>query len=187
MNSLKLLLATLFLCTSFATANAQYLIEPAEGYSPNIGTLVDMMENLKERITMQVKDLDQEQTDFLFDEKANCISALIMHLVATEAYYQVETLESRSWTKKEEKQWGPASSLSPKVNQQLQGKPISYYLELWDEVRAKSLTGLKTKDDAWLASNPTGDMNNYFAWFHVIEHMANHMGQIALVKNRLPK
>ena len=39
----------------------------------------------------------------------------------------------------------------------------------------------KTKDDAWLASNPTGDMNNYFAWFHVMEHMANHMGQIALV------
>ena len=62
-----------------------------------------MMENLKERITMQVKNLDQEQTDFLFDEKANCISALVMHLVATEAYYQVETLEGRRWSKEEEK------------------------------------------------------------------------------------
>ena len=63
MNSLKLLFATLFLCFSLATANAQYLIEPVEGYSPNIGILVDMMENLKDRITMQVKDLDQKQTN----------------------------------------------------------------------------------------------------------------------------
>ena len=124
MHSLKLLFTALFLCASLATAQAQYLIEPAEGYSPNIGTLVDMMENLKDRITSQVKDLDQEQTDFLFDEKANCISTLVMHLVATEAYYQVETLEGRSWTKAEEKQWGPASSLNPQVNQQLQGKVL---------------------------------------------------------------
>ena len=47
---------------------------------------------------------------------------------------------------------------------------------------------LKTKDDKWFKSNVKGsNMNNHWAWYHVMEHQANHMGQIRLIINRLPK
>tara|TARA_Y100001972_G_scaffold128996_1_gene193300 strand:- start:1427 stop:1651 length:225 start_codon:yes stop_codon:yes gene_type:complete len=39
----------------------------------------------------------------------------------------------------------------------------------------------------WFAANIDEGVNNHWVWFHVLEHSANHMGQIALVKNRLPK
>ncbi|WP_350287337.1 DinB family protein [uncultured Croceitalea sp.] len=175
------------LCLSFLSLNAQYEMKPVAGYSPQIGLMVYMLENLKERITEQVKDLDQTQTDFMFDEEANSIGALIMHLVATEAYYQIESLEGRPWTEADEERMGLGGELNKASKQKLKGKPIQHYLKLWDEVRQKTLTGLQTKDDAWFASAIDDGFNHHWAWYHVMEHSANHMGQIALVKNRLPE
>lgn len=166
---------------------AQYEIKPQEGYSPQIGIMVAMLEDMKGRIAVQVKDLSLEETDFLFDDKANSIGALMMHLIATESYYQVESLEGRHWTEAEKELFDLASELGDSARERFKGKPISYYLELWDEVRAKSLAGLQQKDDHWFASNIDEGMNYHFVWYHVLEHSANHMGQIALVKNRLPK
>ena len=28
-------------------------------------------------------------------------------------------------------------------------------------------------------------MSNHWAWFHVMEHQANHMGQLALITKRI--
>jgi len=110
-----------------------------------------------------------------------------MHLVSTEAYYQIETLEGRQWTEEEEKRLGVAGGLNEATKKTLKGKPIQHYLALWDEVRQKTLAGLKTKDDSWFASELEEGLSYHGIWYHVMEHEANHMGQIALVKNRLPK
>ena len=177
----------LVFCSSLSLLHGQYEIKPAEGYTPQIGVMVDMLEDLKDRITEDVKDLTLEETDFLFDGEANSIGALIMHLVANESYYQVETLEERQWTPEEAEFFMAAGGLGPKAREKYRGKPIQYYLDLWDEVRAKTLAGLKTRDDAWFASGIDEGVNNHWVWFHVMEHSANHMGQIALVKNRLPE
>ena len=112
---------------------------------------------------------------------------MIMHLAATEDYTQVETLEERSWTDEETLFWSAAGGLGDASRENLNGKPISYYLEQWDQVREKTLAGLKKRDDAWFASNIDESMNIHWAWFHILEHMANHMGQIELVKQRLPE
>ncbi len=187
MATFKKVCTLLAICACLPLAHGQYTIEPAEGYTPQIGIMVDMLEDLKDRITEQVKDLDQEQTDFLFDEDANSIGALVMHLVANESYYMVETLEERSWNPEEVEFWSAAGGLGPDAREKHKGKPIKYYLDLWDAIRSKTLAGLKTKDDAWFASEVDEGVNNHWVWFHVMEHSANHMGQIALVKNRLPE
>ena len=166
---------------------AQYQIKPQEGYSRDIGLMVDMLEDIKSRISEEVKDLSVEETDFLFDDRANSIGSLLMHLIANEAYYQVESLEERQWTSEEAEFWNTAADLGEASRQKYRGKPIDYYLQLWDEVRAKTLAGLKERDDDWFASDIDEGMNYHFIWYHVLEHSANHMGQIALVKNRLPK
>jgi len=187
MRSLKTKNSLLLLCLPMLFLQAQGELKSVEGYSPNIGSMVYMLEDLKERITEQVKNLDQTQTDFQYDADANSIGALIMHLVSTESYYQVATLEGREWTAEEIESLGVAGELNSKVNNMLKGEPIGYYLDLWDEVRAKTLTGLKTKDDAWFASNIEEGLNYRYIWYHVMEHSANHMGQIGTIKNRLPK
>lgn len=172
---------------AFTVLHGQYTIAPEPGYTPQIGVMVDMLEDLKDRITGQVRDLNQEQTDHLIDPQANSIGAMVMHLVATESYYQVETLEERQWTGEEAGLLQLASGLGPESREQLKGRPIQYYLELWDEVRKKTLSGLKKRDDTWFASNIEEGINNHWVWFHVLEHMAAHMGQIDLVKKRLPQ
>lgn len=178
----------LLILLSTSLGYAQYEIKPEPGYSPQIGIMVDMLEELKARVEDEVSGLSQEETDFLFDENANSIGALVMHLIATEVYYQVETLEGRPWNKADNQKWGAGAALGDKGRTLLIGKPIQYYLDLWDEVRQKSLKGLKAKDDAWFSSAVGEDeINNYWVWFHVMEHSANHLGQISLVKNRLPE
>ena len=187
MNILKNMCSLLVFCLPITFLHGQRRIVAEQGYSPQIGIMVNMLEEIKDRITGEIQDLDQAQTDFLIDNKANSIGAMIMHLAANEAYYQVETLEERSWTGEEAESWGIAGDLGPRSRENLKGKPIQYYLDIWDEVRRKTLEGLKLKDDEWFAADIDEGVNNHWVWFHVLEHAASHMGQIALVKNRLPK
>lgn len=163
---------------------AQYEIKPAKGYSENIGNMVAMLDDLKGRVTRSVSGLDQTGTDFLLDENANRIGAMIMHLAATEAYYQKFTFEGRQFNDEENEKWGAALSLGDAGREQLVDQPISYYLDIWDEVRAETKRLLKEKDDKWFAKK-IGSMNNHWAWYHVMEHQANHMGQIRLILSRI--
>ena len=183
--TLSLLLLVLFMGIS---VQAQYELKPAKGYSQNIGTTVFMLENLKTRITNSVNKLTPAQTDYLLVADANRIGAMIYHLAATEKYYQVYTFENREFNEAETATWGVALELGDPARTKFVNQPISYYLNLWDDVRKETLRLLKTKDDKWFDTLIEGnDMNNYFAWFHVMEHQSNHMGQIQMIKNRLPK
>lgn len=185
-NFFSLSLYAILFC-SFCTTTAQNTISPVDKYDNNVGILTEMLEDLKFRIETSVKYLSQEETDFLLDENANRIGALILHLAATEAYYQVYTFENRQFNIEEEHKWATALSLGEDAREAFIDKPIDYYLEEWNKVRATTLSMLKEKDDKWLdAVVPFSSMNNHWAWFHVMEHQANHMGQINFLKKRVP-
>lgn len=169
------------------SASAQNTINPKKGYSPQIGALVEMLEDLKNRVTNSARNLNQKQTDFLLDDEANSVGAMILHLAATEKYYQVYTFENRGYNNEEAKLWNTPMNLGKDARKDLVDKPIKYYLKIWDEVREETLRLLKTKDDRWFAKNTSGgSMNNHWAWYHVMEHQANHMGQIRLIIKRMP-
>lgn len=178
-------LTTLF-CLAFismSTVNAQMLIEPEKGYTPQIGVLVSMLNDMKSRVEQAVKNLDVEEVDFLMDDTSNSVGALIMHLAATEAFYQRFTFEGRELNAEETKKWGIAQSLGDDARDTYKGKSVKTYLREFDEVRKKTLELFKTKDDAWLAEVQNG-MNNHWAWYHVMEHQSSHLGQILLMKKR---
>lgn len=169
-------------------ATAQNVVVP-EGYTTQVGVMVFMLEDLKARIDTMTKNLSVEEVDFLFDDEANRIGALILHLAAVEKSYQVYTFENRDFTKKEKNEWSTPEDLGKKARNELQNHPIDYYMDKWNEVRSETLRVLMTKDDVWLNSTMVDHeiTDNYFCWFHVMEHQANHMGQIALILGRLPK
>ncbi|AXG71237.1 hypothetical protein KORDIASMS9_03494 [Kordia sp. SMS9] len=186
--SYNIILALFLILSVNCSVNAQSTIEVPKGYTTQIGNMVSMLEDLKTRVTSSVKNLSQEETDFLLDKDANRVGAMILHLAATEKYYQVYTFEGRAFNKEEEEAWMTALGLGEKAREKYVGKPIDYYLKIWDEVRKETLTKLKEKDDTWFKSLGAEDvMSNQYAWYHVMEHQANHMGQIRLVIKRIPK
>ncbi|WP_199916870.1 DinB family protein [Aquimarina sp. Aq78] len=163
-------------------------INTEEGFTPQIGTLVSMLNNLSNRVERVVKDLDIRQTDHLLDEKANRIGALIMHLAAAEKIYQNLTFEHRRFNKEEEEKWQVGLSLGEEAREKFKGKPITYYLDIYKEVRKKTIEELKKRNDEWLEESwPGSIMNNHFAWFHVMEHQSSHLGQILMLKKRIPE
>ena len=171
-----------FLSTSSLFSQTE--IKPPKGYSNDIGNMISMLDNLKKRVERHVKNLDQEGTDFLLDENANSPGAIIYHLAATEAYYQVYTFEGRGFNAEEKAKWEMALNLGENARKEFKDKPIKYYMDLYDEVRKKTKKLLKTKDDDWFKTK-IGNMSIHWAWFHVMEHQANHMGQLALITKRI--
>jgi len=158
-------------------------IGPKKDFSPQIGTLVSMLDNLKDRVENNVSALNQNEIDYLMDEKANSVGALVMHLIATEVYFQSVTFDKKDvFDEKEGVEWEHAMSLGQGGQENIKGHEINYYLDIWKKVREQTTKVLKTKDDEWLASN-----GNHYYWFHVMEHQSSHLGQILFLKKRIPE
>jgi uncharacterized protein DUF664 len=169
-----------------------YIIGPRDGYSAEIGTLVSMMINMRSQVVHNVHGLSQADLDYLLDDKANTIGALLLHLAATDTYYRLHTFEEKpwgSWDESIKKQWDVAMNLGEPARKAIKGHDLHYYLDILEETRAKTFAEFRKRDDKWLLSRDrvSPDWGNYYAeWFHVCEHESNHDGQIKFLKSRLP-
>lgn len=165
---------------------------PRDGYTPQISILVSMMDWMRTVLLRSVKELSQKDLDFLLDRDSNSIGAMLLHLAATERYYQIHTFEAKpwgSWSREDKKKWDAASALGEKGRKKIKGNPLSYYIHQLSEVREHTMEELKKRDDSWLMEStnffqnkPT---NNYCKWFHVVEHESNHNGQIKYISSRI--
>lgn len=179
------------LANRMTSEESPFVIGPMEGYTPHIGTLVSMLNYNRMTVIEAVKSLTKQQLDYLHDPKANTIGALILHLGATDKFYQVNTFEGRNLNESEQKLWQIPMSLGDEGRKSIKGHDVQYYLDLIGEVRQKTLEEFKKKDDKWLlAVDPAWSrerpLNTYWKWFHVCEHESNHRGQITWIKGRLP-
>ena len=170
-----------------------HIIGPREGYAPQLGTLVSMMNWMREVVIRSVSKMSTEQLDYLHDEKSNTIGAMLLHLAATERYYQLHTFQNMkwgSWDEKIKKQWDTPMKLGEEARKTIKGNRVDYYLDILKEVREATLAEFRKRDDAWLMAVDRewgwGPTNNYCKWFHVCEHESNHNGQIKYIRSRLP-
>ena len=169
------------------------VIGPKAGYSPQIGTLVSMMTWMRHTVLMAVKGMSQKDLDYLLDDKANTIGALLMHLAATDRIYQINTCEGNSLKElpvSYKEKWKVAMQLGEPARRQIKGHDLDYYLNLLSETREHTLAEFRKRDDAWLMAVDKdwgwGPTNNYCKWFHVCEHESNHNGQIKFFRKRIP-
>lgn len=170
--------------------NEKFLITDIEGYTPQIGRLVSMMNYARSVTVDSVKKLTPSQLDYLLDEKANSIGALLMHIASTDFFFRIFSFEKRELTEEEDKQWAPASYLGGPARELIKGNSVEYYLEVLTAERNKVLNLFRSVNDDWLYEEmPLWDnkpANNYFMWFHVFEDEINHRGQINLIRKRIP-
>ncbi len=164
------------------------IIGKEDGDNPLIDSMISMLDDLKSRVVYTTQTLSDYEVDHLHDEEANRIGALIMHLAAAEVFYQIFTFEGRSEFNAEEKEkWEAALDLGSEAREKFKGKSISYYLDIYDEVRAKTIAELEKRDDDWFKEiQPAYNWANQYCWFHVMEHQSSHLGQILFLKKRIP-
>ncbi len=167
-------------------------VGPKTGYTPQVGTLVSMLNWMRSAILNPVRGLSVKELDFILDDNANSIGGMLLHLAATERFYQLHTFDGRSWgdwPAEDDKRFSAAMSLGDRGRAEIKGNNLNYYLDTLEEVRAITLRELATRDDEWLLSVDNnwywGPTNNYCKWFHVVEHESNHNGQIKLIKSRI--
>lgn len=162
-------------------------IGDVEGASPQIAAMISMLEDLKQRVESRVQNMTQYQLDHLHDDEANRIGALIMHLAAAEKFYQVFTFEGRMFNEEEKKKWDKALNLDQGGRDEFKGHDVTYYLDIYNEVRAKTIEELKKRDDNWFKEiQPAYGWTNHYCWFHVMEHQSSHLGQILFLAKRIP-
>lgn len=178
---------------SQSNLNDLNIVGPKEGFSPQIGTLVSMMNWMRNVILAPVNGMSVSDLDYLIDDKANSIGAMLWHLAATERFYQIHTFEGRKWgdwEQKDKDEWDTAMGLGDKARKEIKGNPLEFYLERLEGVREQSLKEFAKRDDNWLMAVDKdwywGPTNNYCKWFHVCEHESNHNGQFKFIKSRLP-
>ncbi len=169
------------------------IMGPKEGFTPQIGTLVSMLNWMRYVIISPVKGMSVDDLDYLLDQKSNSIGAMLWHLAATERYYQIHTFENKKWgdwSQEDKDMWSIASSLGDKGREVIKGHDLDFYLTKLKKVREHTSNELAKRDDEWLMKVDHdwywGPTNNYCKWFHVCEHESNHNGQIKFIKSRLP-
>jgi len=171
------------------------ILGPRTGFGPQLGAFVSALTWMREAngVIRATKDLTKADLDYLVDPNANTIGALMLHLAATETYYQLNTFEGKkwdTWPDSVKQQWDAAMNLGDAGRKTIKGHERDYYLNILQETREKTLAEFRKRDDTWfLAADkdwPWGPTNNYCKWFHVCEHEAHHTGQIAFLRKRLP-
>src|SRR5260370_17288384 len=117
------------------------VIGPKKGYSPQVGALVSMMTWMRMVLLMSVKGMSQKDLDYLLDDKANTIGALLMHLAATDRLYQINTFEGNSLKQlpsSYKHKWGVAMELGEPPRKSIKGNDRDYNLNLLTGTRKQT-------------------------------------------------
>jgi len=97
-------------------------IGPMEGYTPQIGTLVSMLEWISDSVIRVTKKLSVDELDYIHDKNSNSIGALMMHVAATEVIYQDLTFKNlNDFSAGNKAKWGIAMDLGPDAQTKIKG------------------------------------------------------------------
>lgn len=166
----------------------EFKVKELEGYTPQIGHLVSMMNYARLTTLDAAQGLSMEQLDYLPTKNSNSIGALLLHMATIEFGFQLETFDERRPTEQESIEWGAGYELADKGRNEIKGNPLEFYIDKLNTVRNRTLSEFQKRNDDWLYTERLwGDRksNNYFIWFHTFEDEINHRGQIRIQRKML--
>src|ERR1700721_3562792 len=111
------------------------ILGPRPGYSPQVSIFVSTLTWMRDfnGVLEATKGLTQADLDVLFDKNANTIGALMLHLAATETYYQMNTFEGKkwdSWSDVVKQKWDPGMNLGDAGRKTVKGHDRDYYVDI---------------------------------------------------------
>lgn len=170
-------------------------LAPPPGFAPGIGRYVAQLAETRAELLKPVAGLSPEQLAWHPDEETESIGTQLLHVAAVEWSWVFEEIFRRSGD--EYDGWEEAMPLRfglPQVG----ARPLVFYTERLDRVRAEALEALRGLSDDDLprlvadASPPPdeapGSRLYAIEWvlFHLVEHEAHHAGQVELLARLLP-
>ena len=166
-----------------------YFIDAQPPYSPHIGALVQMMAYARSTTLQAVESMSVAELDATAPGFSNSAGMLLAHIAATDRLYQLASFENRDpFEAPDYAPYQGAMTFGWK-GEKVQGRSLESLLTELEETRAQTLSQLAQRDDDWLASALTapgfGDMNQHWAWFHVMEDEVSHRGQIRILRKAL--
>jgi uncharacterized damage-inducible protein DinB len=170
-----------------STLEGLSIFGPRSGYSPQISVLVSQLDWMRRLVLTRLHNLTREDLDWLPSPDGNTIGALLLHLAASETYYQFHTFDGLPWpttSPETKRRFGPAMKLGDLGRRLVKNHDLTFYVDTLTEVRERTLAELRKRDDSWLMSVDEswfwGPTNNLCKWFHICEHESHHLGQIDL-------
>ena len=102
------------------------------GYSPQISILVSQLDWMRRVVLTRLQALTQEDLDWLPSPDGNTIGALLLHLAASETYYQFNTFDGLPWpttSPETKKRFGPAMKLGDLGRRLVKNHDLSFYID----------------------------------------------------------
>ena len=104
-------------------------------------------------VLTRLQNLTREDLDWLPSPDENTIGALLLHLAASETYYQFHTFDGLPWpttSPETKKRFGPAMKLGDLGRRLVKGHEVLFCLDTLTEVREHTLAECRKRDDNWL-------------------------------------
>ena len=152
--------------------------------TPRVALLYSQLVEVRKNLLKMIKDIDDSVLDYTPDEREiETIGTLLLHIAAVEWSWIIGDLEKRELSFEK---WKQAFPLRKGIDLAQQvGKGIEYYLEKLKEVRLEvyeKLKGFTDKDLDTVVKVEKRKFTIEWILYHVIEHEAEHLGQISLLK-----
>jgi len=164
----------------------RYDIAPLQGMHPEIGLLAASLQDGTREWRSELHKAPEEMITWQACPDGHSIGAVILHIIDVEAYWIEEFAAGKKRSKREDK------LLLAEETQQYHfrwpkppAKPLRWYLDLQDEIRARTLETLKRFDhpDEFIARGESGTRFTVrWVLSHVVQHEAFHGGQAMLLK-----
>ncbi len=157
-------------------------VEPLPGYRPDVGLLLASLNDSTREWRDELGDPPLEAITWQAKPGSYSVGGLLLHIMEVEVYW-FETVAAALEENVEESKLLMSAEI-----QQYEGlwptppaKPLSWYYDLHDKIRARVFESLKSVDPD--SRYDRGDFSFTFRWIlaHVVEHDAYHGGQAVLM------
>ena len=172
------------------------VLDPPPGFAPGIGHFVAQLTETRTELLKPVAGLSPDQLTWHPDDHTESIGTQLLHVAAVEWSWVFEEIFRRPGD--EYDGWEEALPLRLGLAQ-VRDRPLSYFTDRLDRVRAEvveALRGLSDDDLPRLVADASprpdeapGSRLYSIEWilFHLVEHEAHHAGQVELLARLLPR
>jgi uncharacterized damage-inducible protein DinB len=161
-------------------------VEPLPDYIPEYGLMLAMMQDGTREWRDELGEIEPEGIVWQVAPGSYSIGGVLLHIAECEVHWFESFLQGKEMDPAEEK------LLMCKEIQQYEGKwptppkePLSYYYEILDGVRTRTLETFKSMGDpSAMRANNHGREEVSVGWVlsHVVTHESYHGGQAVLLK-----
>lgn len=163
-----------------------YDVEPASGYPVEYGLLVSTLQDGTREWREELGDVTEDALVWQPYRNGHSIGAIILHMIDVEAFWVETAALGRERSSDELEELLSAETDQYSFNWVVPPrKPLSYYLELQDKVRTRTLESIRSfPDPATVIDREHWTSSMTVRWIlnHVVAHEAYHGGQAVILK-----